>query len=70
MIESWLLLRRLSGRARACLRFTLSLGWDLDTIRLQAGEAAGTGAHLHFELVVSSRGRFTRPAASNGSRLA
>ena len=38
----------------------------LDTIRLRAGEAAGTGAVLIYGLVVPSRGRFTRPAASNG----
>ena len=37
----------------------------LDTIRLFAGEAAGTGAVLMFGLVVPSRCRFTRPAASN-----
>ncbi len=38
----------------------------LDTIRLRSGEAARTGAVLTNELVVSSRWRFTRLAASIG----
>ena len=41
----------------------------MDTIRLRAGEAAGTGAVLIYGLVVPSRWRVARPAASNRAPL-